>query len=606
MEICIWNSIFERKYGKGGLAQTNIFNLIVIKKPKRIRSNLFYPLVMLFTFCFSSNAQTGKSHESSLPAKIMEGKTDRLADLGMLWGFLKYYHPALAEGRYDWDKELLKILPDVSAAADDRAAYHIMEVWTDQLGSVPACRSCDHIPEVRIKLPPDFGTLFTTGRLPASLVSKLADIRDNYKPPKRHHYIDFEAGAGNPIFQHETVYAGNPYPDTGIRLLALYRYWNMIQYFYPYRHLTGENWNKVLGEFIPRFINADNKEEYHLVCLALAGRIHDSHAAITGRNAILDSVKGSWVMPFRAGFIEDKLVVTGYYQAGKENGKVSIGAIIEQIDGVPVDSLVVRYLPYTPASNYETQLRDMAGLHGFLLRGKQSKTQLLTRDDHGMQEVTVERIPFASVDPAADRKSESPAYKMLPGNIGYIYPGKLSNSDFVKIRDSFSHTKGLIIDLRCYPSTFMPFTYGQWFKGNSSPFAAFTQVSLDRPGSILYSDTVSNGMPNSAYYPGKIIIIVNARTQSQAEYTAMALSTAYRVKILGSTTAGADGNVSEIVFPGGIKTMISGIGVYYPEGTETQRKGLKIDITAKPGISGLRAGKDELLEKAITVIDATP
>lgn len=565
-------------------------------------------MVVLFTFCLSCPAQTAKDHEGSLSVKIMTGKVDRLADLGMLWGFLKYYHPVLAAGRYDWDKELLKILPEISAAADDRTAYHIMEIWTDKLGLIPACRSCDSIPAARIKLQPDFGTLFTANRLPASLVRKLVVIRDNYNPPAQHHYIGFEAGAGNPIFQNEAVYAGNLYPGPGLRLLALYRYWNMIQYFYPYRHLTGENWPEVLREFIPRFINAANKEEYHLACLALTCRIHDSHATITGRNAVLDSLKGSWVMPFRAGFIEDKLVVTGYYQdgAGKENSNIAIGAIIEQIDGVAVDSLIVKYLPYTPASNYETQLRDMAGLHGFLLRGKQSKAQLVTRNEHGLQAVTIQRVPFASVDPAADRKSESPAYKMLPGNIGYIYPGKLGNVDFAKIRDSFARTKGLIIDFRCYPSTFMPFTYGQWFKGNSSPFAAFTQVSLTRPGSVLYSDTVSNGMPNAGYYPGKIIIIVNARTQSQAEYTAMALSTAYRVKILGSTTAGADGNVSEIVFPGGIKTMISGIGVYYPEGTETQRRGLKIDIPAKPGITGIRAGKDELLEKAINVIDATP
>lgn len=563
---------------------------------------------MLFIFCFSCKAQTVKRYESSLQIKTVEDKVDRLADLGMLWGFLKYYHPAIGEGRYDWDKELLHILPEVSAAASDSIAYRIMEAWTDKLGTIPGCNSCDSIPAARIKLPPDFGTLFTAGRLPVSLTGKLALIRDHYKPPRQHHYIDFEAGAGNPVFQNEAAYAGNPYPGTGLRLLALYRYWNMIQYFYPYRHLTGENWSSVLTEFIPRFVYAKNKEEYHLTCLALVGRIHDSHAAVTGRNAVLDSVKGSWVMPFSAAFIEDKLVVTGYYVpgTGEENNKVAIGDIIEQIDGVAVDSLIARYLPYTPASNYETQLRDMAGLHGFLLRGKQSNVQLVTRNDQGLQQITIQRIPFASVDPSADHKSASPAYKMLPGNIGYIYPGKLSNSDFAKIREAFSPARGLIIDFRCYPSTFMPFTYGKWLKGNSTPFAAFTQMSLDRPGSILYSDTVFNGMPNTGYYPGKIIIIVNARTQSQAEYTVMALSTAYRVKILGSTTAGADGNVSEIVFPGGIKTMISGIGVYSPEGTETQRRGLKIDIPAKPGISGIRAGNDELLEKAISVINATP
>ena len=73
--------------------------------------------------------------------------------------------------------------------------------------------------------------------------------------------------------------------------------------------------------------------------------------------------------------------------------------------------------------------------------------------------------------------------------------------------------------------------------------------------------------------------------------------------IVGSTTAGADGNVSQIVLPGGITTMISGIGVYYPNGRETQRIGIVPDIEVKPTIEGIKEGRDEVLEKAIDVIN---
>lgn len=75
------------------------------------------------------------------------------------------------------------------------------------------------------------------------------------------------------------------------------------------------------------------------------------------------------------------------------------------------------------------------------------------------------------------------------------------------------------------------------------------------------------------------------------------------VTVIGSTTAAADGNVSAITLPGGISTMISGIGVLYPDGTETQRKGIRIDYEIKPTIQGIKAGKDELLEKAIQIIN---
>lgn len=48
--------------------------------------------------------------------------------------------------------------------------------------------------------------------------------------------------------------------------------------------------------------------------------------------------------------------------------------------------------------------------------------------------------------------------------------------------------------------------------------------------------------------------------------------------------------------------MISGIGIYYPDGTETQRVGIVTDIEVKPTIDGIKAGRDELLEKAIELI----
>jgi C-terminal processing protease CtpA/Prc len=84
----------------------------------------------------------------------------------------------------------------------------------------------------------------------------------------------------------------------------------------------------------------------------------------------------------------------------------------------------------------------------------------------------------------------------------------------------------------------------------------------------------------------------------------MAFRTAPNAVVIGSTTAGADGNVSKFWLPGVASTMISGIGVYYPDGRETQRVGIVPDIEIKPTIDGIRDGRDELLEKAISIINS--
>jgi C-terminal processing protease CtpA/Prc len=47
---------------------------------------------------------------------------------------------------------------------------------------------------------------------------------------------------------------------------------------------------------------------------------------------------------------------------------------------------------------------------------------------------------------------------------------------------------------------------------------------------------------------------------------------------------------------------MSSVGIYYPDGRETQRIGIVPDIEVKPTIQGIRVGRDELLEKAIEII----
>jgi C-terminal processing protease CtpA/Prc len=103
-------------------------------------------------------------------------------------------------------------------------------------------------------------------------------------------------------------------------------------------------------------------------------------------------------------------------------------------------------------------------------------------------------------------------------------------------------------------------------------------------------------------YAGKAIVLVDENTQSQAEFTAMAFRAVPGVVLVGSPTAGADGNISWVPLPGGFRTAFSGIGVYYPDGRETQRTGIVPDVLVRPSIEGIRARRDEVLERAIGLI----
>ena len=51
---------------------------------------------------------------------------------------------------------------------------------------------------------------------------------------------------------------------------------------------------------------------------------------------------------------------------------------------------------------------------------------------------------------------------------------------------------------------------------------------------------------------------------------------------------------------------MTGIGAYYPDGRETQRVGLVIDVAVRPTVAGLRAGHDELRDRAVELITKAP
>ena len=78
----------------------------------------------------------------------------------------------------------------------------------------------------------------------------------------------------------------------------------------------------------------------------------------------------------------------------------------------------------------------------------------------------------------------------------------------------------------------------------------------------------------------------------------MALQTSPGALVVGSSTAGADGNVSLVYFPGGYRGAISGIGVFYPDRRPAQRTGIAVDVEVRPARTGIRARRDEVLEAA--------
>jgi C-terminal processing protease CtpA/Prc len=524
---------------------------------------------------------------------------NNLEILGRIWGFLKYHLPKVAQGYYNWDYELFRMLPGYLNAKNNQERDNILTSWIDKYGAIPACKNCDSTSKEAV-IKPDLSWIDNSD-LSNDVKNKLKNIYAN-RSQGENYYIAHWPKVGNPDFKHENAYYNMPYPDDGFRLLSVYKFWNMIQYFSPNKNLTNKKWDTILKEYIPKFINAKDELQYELAATQLVGELNDTHAILTNGTNKIAALRGNNYAPFRAEFIEDKFVVTDYYNPEfSEAAKLKIGDIITHINGNPIKSIVDSLRAYYPASNDASMLRDISR---DLLRSPQKTINLTYVSDNQSKEQEVplyERQKLNIYYSYKVNKNEK-GYKKINRNIGYITLANITDADIPEIKKLLKNTKGIIIDIRNYPSIYIPFTLAPWFVSKTTPFVKFTGGNANNPGEFSFTH-VGEIPAGTDRYKGKLIVLVNEVSQSAAEYAATALRAGENTTVVGSTTAGADGNVSPISLPGGLTTRISGIGVYYPNGKETQRVGIVPDVIVKPTIEGIKKGKDEVMEKAIELIN---
>jgi C-terminal processing protease CtpA/Prc len=96
---------------------------------------------------------------------------------------------------------------------------------------------------------------------------------------------------------------------------------------------------------------------------------------------------------------------------------------------------------------------------------------------------------------------------------------------------------------------------------------------------------------------------VDERTASQAEHTGLFFEAANKTLIVGSPTVGANGDVTSVVLPGGLVAWFSGHDGRHADGRQLQRVGLQPDVFVRPTLAGVRAGRDEVLERAMAILN---
>jgi hypothetical protein len=512
-------------------------------------------------------------------------QVENLYRLGKVWGFLKYHHPRVAAGELDWDRELFVILPKLLAQKDLKAANQFLAEWIQRLGDVAVCQSCRIPSESALQLRPPVEWIYNEHVLGTELSQLLQRIYVNrFQGTGR--YVRFSDDADNATFDNEQPYSGVRFPDPGFQLLALFRLWNAIEFWSPYRGVIGTDWDGVLRHFIPRMISVADKADFEIRLAELATRVNDTHSA-----AISPLPHGNCWAPVRFRYIGRRLI------ALEGGGLIGRGDEILAVDGKSVASIYRQWAPVYPASNETARRRNIARN---LPKGACGNVIFKFRHGATVASVEVGRRESDEDDLLRRRSHERPgsAFQMLTPTLAYM---KVSAVDEEQLDQFIADTAQLpawIIDLRAYPTWEAVTKLRSSIAASKLPYIRWAIPKSGNPGAFEWSE-IEYLQPNVRAYGGKVYVLVDEATQSRGEFLAMILRAAPNVRIVGSTTAGADGNVSTISIPGGFLFRFSGLGVFYPDFQPTQRIGIIPDFVARPTARGVRDGVDEVLAKAV-------
>ncbi len=540
----------------------------------------------------------------SVSAQPSYSTATRLAKACQVWGYMKYFHSNVNSCSIDWDSVLITHLEPIKNASDDVAFNKEIETMIEAAGEmlIPTVPSDEPDPELLNNL-----QFFWKDDLVFSdrVKSALDTVRTRFRSSTNCYVKDNSnfliPNEGWLAFTNENVNIPSPeFPSEPYRLLMMFRYWNIINYFFAYRDLMDVNWFTSLENHIPQMIQASSQFEYLLTLRYLSAAIDDAHATFSSADFIRLFIGGNGWPQFWMSRIENQYVVTKAWMPGNE---LQAGDVILSINGYTTDKLVdslAASRPYcTPASWYRDLVINM-------LRGAMGSSIVIEAEGPNGRFTTSVKRNISN--PGTNYLMSNPysKFQYLDCGYGYVNMQKLLNSDVDPMYELMKDAPAIIFDLRNYPNGT---AWGIIDKLLERPdTAAILNIpNVYYPGTWEYTPyyEVNGRRGNPEPYKGKIILLCDENTQSQAEYSIMKLQTFPNCKVIGTQTAGADGNIATVHLPDTIDMSFTTLEVLYKDGTQTQRKGIKIDTIVGPTIAGLRRGEDEALLAALDCLNST-
>ncbi len=550
------------------------------------------------------------SEGQQLPAPLAARGVDNLAAFARLYGYVRFFHPSDQAAAADWDAVALAGVQRVEGAADAEALrIALLEVFSPLAPTLRILPAGGPAPDMDFAPDADLVAWRRTGLgqnpspnvyngareaplagLPDLAPLDLGDGLTAYVPLKAARDADgrtLPAASGAPPAPAKPDGFLPSGDDRASRLASVVIAWNVFQHFYPYWDVAVVDWPDQLRRSLRRAAQDPDAAAFDETMDRLVAALGDGHgnAFRTGPNGVL---------PLEWAWIEDSLVVT----RADPGGATRPGDVVTEIGGEPVAALIAQWEARSSAAT--PQFLRVRALQR-LAQGPAGRTVTLTLARDGGA-VEAAELAFAPATGALRYEARpEPITELAPG-ILYVDLTRLADEAFDPALDRMAAAEGLIFDMRGYPAGNAAIRVLPHLADGPITSHPFNLPIYWRPdqADAEFRNSSWNLTPQAPRFSAdRVVFLTDGRAISYAESVMGVVDGNDLGLIVGSPTAGTNGNIDRYVLPTGHNLIWTGMQVVRHDGSPHHGVGVLPDIPVAPTIAGVRAGRDEVLEAGL-------
>lgn len=399
------------------------------------------------------------------------------------------------------------------------------------------------------------------------------------------------------------------------------RVWSLIDERFYDPKFNGSDWQRTRERFVPRAESARSDAEFYSALKAMVGTLRDSHTQVLTARETVD--RRRFVSPrlgFNIGWIEQRVTIVEVEPDSPASAAgIRAGDVIRAVNGTRFDEAFLHAARNTlreaepvavePTLDLAAEARPSAadGERERVLRAAARVVRSAAGTPPALIPVQFElerdagAVAKATLTAALATRPPSAEFRMLNQSVALIR--------FTRFLPEVRHAveralleaqpaRAIIIDLRGNGGGL--FEFYRWFAGQFLPEQRTVMHTLRRERTTGQQDSGevrAGGIEAPLLQP--LAILVDSRTASAAELTAVTLVEQRGALLVGDSTCGCVVGVrAEYVLPDGGGLRISETGFVSARGALMERHPTVPMIRVAPTLADLRAGRDVVLDEA--------